>query len=156
MVKAEGNDEIYNKYNTSQIYNNKNLIMKKVEVLKDDLTIGEVTIGVTNYYRMKTLQNDIATTIISILMMVFVLWLAINFVSRIVTKSIYELSLGTDDISKGNLTHRLFIDSGDEIGELASKFNSMTKNLYNMIQERDEAINELEASEEKFNKAFNY
>jgi len=156
LVKANGSDQIYNKYNTSQIYDDKNLLIKKVEVLKEDLTIGEVTIGVTKYYRMKTLQNDIVTTIISILIMVIVLWLAIDFVSRIVTKSIYELSLGTDEISSGNLTHRLSIDSGDEIGELASKFNSMTKNLYNMIQERDEAINALGASEEKFNKAFHH
>lgn len=156
LVKAEGCDEIYNKYKTGQIYDNKKLLMKKVKVLKGGLTIGEVTIGITKYYRMKTLQNDIATTIISILVMFFVLWSAIDFVSRIVTKSIYDLSLGTDEISSGNLTHRLSIDSSDEIGKLASKFNSMTKNLYNMIQERDEAISALGASEEKFNKAFRY
>lgn len=156
LVKVEGSDEIYNKCTTGQIYDNKNLIMKKVKVLKDDLTIGEVTIGITSYYRMKDLQKDIATTIISILVLVFVLWLAIDFVSRIVTKSIYDLRLGTEEIANGNLAHRLSVNSSDEIGELASKFNSMTKKLYNMIQERDEAISALGASEEKFNKAFNY
>jgi len=156
LVKAEGCDEIYNKYNTGQIYDDKNLFIKKVDVLKENLKIGEVTIGITNYYRVKDLQNYTTTTIICILVMAFVLWVAINFVSRIVTKSIYELSLGTDEISNGNLTHRLVVNSGDEIGELASKFNNMTKNLYNMIQERDEAINALEASEEKFNKAFHH
>lgn len=87
--------------------------------------------------------------------MVLLLWLAISIVSRIVTKSIYELSIGTDEISNGNLTHRLFINSRDEIGELAIKFNNMAQNLYNMIQQRNEAINELKSSEEKFNKAFN-
>jgi two-component system, NtrC family, sensor kinase len=156
LVKAEGCGEIYNKYKTGEAYDNKNLIIKKIKVLKDDLTIGEVNIGITNYYRIKSLQNYIATTIISILVMIVVLWSAINFVSRIVTKSIYDLSLGTDEISNGNLAHRLSVDSADEIGELASKFNSMTKNLYNMIEERDEAIKALGASEEKFNKAFNY
>ena len=156
LVKAEGCDEIYNKYNIDQIYDKKNLFIKKVDILKEDMKIGEVTIGITNYYRMKDLQNYTTTTIICILVMAFVLWVAINFVSRIVTKSIHELSLGTDEISNGNLNHMLAINSRDEIGELASKFNNMTKKLYNMIQERDEAINALGASEEKFNKAFHH
>lgn len=156
MVSAKGTGEIYYKSKTDKIYNSKNLLMRKVEVSKDNLTIGEVTIGITKYHRIKTLQKDIATTIIGILAMVFVLWLAINFVSRIVTKSIYDLSLGTDEISNGNLTHRLVVDSSDEIGKLANKFNKMTENLYRMIQERDIAIKALGASEEKFNKAFHY
>lgn len=156
LVKAEGCGEIYNKYKTGEAYNNKNLIIKKIQVLKGDLTIGEVSIGITNYYRIKNLRDDIATTIAGILVMFFVLWSAIDFVSCIVTKSIYDLSLGTDEISNGNLTYRLSVDSIDEIGELACKFNRMTEKLHNMIQERDEAIKALGASEEKFNKAFRY
>jgi len=156
LVKAEGCGEIYYKYNTGQMYNSKNMTIKKIKVLKDDLVIGEVTIGITNYYRLINLHNYIAGTIIAFSILAFIIWAAINFVSRIVTKSIYDLSQGTDEISKGNLTHRLSVESSDEIGELASKFNGMTKSLHNMIQQRDEAIKALGASEEKFNKAFRY
>lgn len=156
QVNAIGSDEVYSKYKTGEIYDKKNLLIKKVEVLKNDLFIGEVTIGITKYYNLKDIQHYIVTTIIRILVMAFVLWRAINLISRIVTKSIYELSLGTDEIANGNLTHRLFVNSKDEIGELAIKFNNMTESLYNMIQERNEAIKELQTSEEKFNKAFNY
>lgn len=156
QVNAVGNDEVYSKYKTDEIYSDKNLLIKKVEISKSDLPIGEVTIGITKYYMLKDIQDYITTTIMRILVMAFVLWLAINLVSRIVTKSIYELSLGTDEIANGNLTHSLSVKSNDEIGELASKFNNMTKSLYNMLQERNEAINEVKASEEKFNKAFNY
>lgn len=156
QVNAIGSDEVYSKYKTGEIYDKKNLLIKKVEILKNDLFIGEVTIGITRYYKLEGIQHYIATTIIRILVMAFVLWVAINLISRIVTKSIYELSLGTDEIANGNLTHRLFVNSKDEIGELAIKFNNMTKSLYNMIQERNEAIKELQTSEEKFNKAFNY
>ncbi|WP_236896081.1 ATP-binding protein [Clostridium beijerinckii] len=156
QVKAKGNGEIYNKYKKDDIYSEQNLIIKKVNVLKDEIPIGEVTIGLTRYYKSKVIENYIIATIIRILVMVLLLWLAISIVSRIVTKSIYELSVGTDEISNGNLTHRLFINSRDEIGELAIKFNNMSQNLYNMIQQRNEAINELKSSEEKFNKAFNY
>ncbi|NRT43323.1 PAS domain S-box-containing protein [Clostridium beijerinckii] len=156
QVKAKGNGEIYNKYKKDDIYSEKNLIIRKVNVLKDEIPIGEVTIGLTRYYKSKVIENYIIATIIRILVMVLLLWLAISIVSRIVTKSIYELSVGTDEISNGNLTHRLFINSRDEIGELAIKFNNMAQNLYNMIQQRNEAINELKSSEEKFNKAFNY
>lgn len=156
QVNAIGSDKVYSKYKTGEIYDDKNLLIKKVEVLKNDLSIGEVTIGITKYYKLKYIQHYIITSIIRILVMIFVLSVAINLVSRIVTKSIYELSLGTDEIANGNLTHRLSVNSKDEIGELAIKFNNMTKSLYNMLQERNEAINELKASEEKFNKAFNY
>lgn len=156
LVKAEGCGEIYTNYNTGDIYDNKKLLIKKTKVLRGDLTIGEVTIGITNYYRIQKLKSNIVATIISIFIMGLVLWLAIDFVSSIVTKSIYDLSLGTDEISSGNLAHRLSVDSADEIGELANKFNNMTENLHNMIQERDEAIEALCASEEKFNKAFHY
>ncbi|WP_238892654.1 MULTISPECIES: ATP-binding protein [Clostridium] len=156
QVKAKGNGEIYNKYKKDDIYSEQNLIIKKVNVLKDEIPIGEITIGITRYYKSKVIENYIIATIIRILVMVLLLWLAISIVSRIVTKSIYELSVGTDEISNGNLTHRLFINSRDEIGELAIKFNNMSQNLYNMIQQRNEAISELKSSEEKFNKAFNY
>ena len=156
LVTVNDDYKIYNKYNTGEIFDNKDLMIKKTEVVKDDVRIGEVTIGITDYYKMKELQNDAVTTIIGIFIMAFILWGAIDFVSRIVTKSIYELSLGTDEISNGNLAHRLPIDSGDEIGKLASKFNGMAKSLCNMIQERDQAISALRTSEEKFNKAFNY
>ncbi|WP_242976462.1 MULTISPECIES: ATP-binding protein [Clostridium] len=156
QVKAKGNGEIYNKYKKDDIYSEQNLIIKKVNVLKDEIPIGEVTIGLTRYYKSKVIENYIIATIIRLLVMVLLLWLAISIVSRIVTKSIYELSVGTDEISNGNLTHRLFINSRDEIGELAIKFNNMSQNLYNMIQQRNEAISELKSSEEKFNKAFNY
>lgn len=156
QVNAVGNDEVYSKYKTNEIYADKNLLIKKVDISRSDLSIGEVTIGITKYYKLKYIQHYITMSIIRILVMAFILWLAINFVSRIVTKSIYELSLGTDQIANGNLTHSLSVNSNDEIGELASKFNNMTKSLYNMVQERNEAINELKTSEEKFNKAFNY
>ncbi|NRY60281.1 ATP-binding protein [Clostridium beijerinckii] len=156
QVKAKGNGEIYNKYKNDDIYSEQNLIIKKVNVLKDEIPIGEITIGITRYYKSRVIENYIIATIIRILIMVLLLWLAISFVSRIVTKSIYELSIGTDEISNGNLNHRLFINSRDEIGEVAIKFNNMAQNLYNMIQQRNEAINELKSSEEKFNKAFNY
>ncbi|NRT73924.1 PAS domain S-box-containing protein [Clostridium beijerinckii] len=156
QVKAKGNGEIYNKYKKDDIYSEQNLIIRKVNVLKDEIPIGEITVGITRYYKSRVIENYIIATIIRILVMVLLLWLAISIVSRIVTKSIYELSIGTDEISNGNLTHRLFINSRDEIGELAIKFNNMAQNLYNMIQQRNEAINELKSSEEKFNKAFNY
>lgn len=156
VVKANGTGEIYSKNKVGDIYDDKNLSMQTVEVLKGDMSIGEVTIGITNYYSNKSLQLYMISTIMRIFTMIILIWLAINFVSGIVTKSIYELSLGTDEILNGNLTHRLAINSNNEIGQLANKFNSMTGYLYNMIQERDSAIKELETSEEKFNKAFNY
>lgn len=51
------------------------------------------------------------------------------FFARSIERPIQNVIAGTAAVRKGNLSHRIDIDSVDEIGQLASEFNQMTKDL---------------------------
>lgn len=85
--------------------------------------------------------------IINIVLFICLVLVTLIF-SRRITKSIFELIKGTEEIASGNLDKRLKSDSTDEIGELGRKFNKMAENLKNMIRERDDIMKVLSASEE--------
>jgi sigma-B regulation protein RsbU (phosphoserine phosphatase) len=78
------------------------------------------------------------------LMLVFVavLFLIIQFVAlvmglalaRSITSSIHELSMGTERVRQGDFTHRIRIQTNDQLGELAGSFNQMTGSIENLLQ----------------------
>lgn len=74
------------------------------------------------------------------------------YLSRIATlqfvRPIRQLQEGSDILSRGNFSHRLKIVTGDEIQELANRFNYMAES----IEERDNRLKEINANlEEKIN-----
>ena len=76
---------------------------------------------------------------------------AANRAARHITTPINKLADGVREIAKGNLDKKLAVNTGDEIGELAERFNSMTgelkeyvKNLSEAAAERQRAHTELE------------
>ncbi len=68
------------------------------------------------------------------------------YLSRIATlqfvKPIRQLQQGSDIIARGKFSHRLDITTGDEIQEMADRFNFMAKS----IEERDQQLQEINAS----------
>ncbi|MBN1508209.1 MAG: PAS domain S-box protein [Sedimentisphaerales bacterium] len=79
---------------------------------------------------------------------------------------IRKLAEGAAMIGKGDLTHRVPVESSDEIGQLARSFNSMMEhlratttsidNLNREIAERKRIEDELRFSEERFRAIFEY
>ncbi|MBI5328134.1 MAG: diguanylate cyclase, partial [Deltaproteobacteria bacterium] len=65
------------------------------------------------------------------------------YLRRYVTKPINELHQGADIIAKGNLIHRLDINTGDELEGLAGAFNHMAASLQEAKKELDRRIFEL-------------
>ena len=59
--------------------------------------------------------------------------------SKTLTKPISLLSGGAKEIGSGNLDYRIDVSSGDEIGDLARGFNSMSEALKDNINKRIEA-----------------
>ncbi len=168
IVRTNRGREIYKKYSESHQDLDRELIYVEKEIIKNNVVIGIATLGFSTDQGKVALRKEIITTMISISGMAFLLWLLITFISNMVTKPIYELSEGTEEIARGNLTKRLEINYDDEIGGLARKFNTMTENMYHMMQEltiKNEKLeieikngqlvqNALALSEEKFFKAF--
>lgn len=72
------------------------------------------------------------------------------YVSRTITKPITQLMGAVDKISKGDYTHSVKIQSGDEIGQLAMQFDMMRKsvletnmNLNRLVRERTKDLTDM-------------
>ena len=85
--------------------------------------------------------------IITFSVMVIVMWVSYVFAS-IVSKPIVELTKVAHGINEGDLTHRADIRSKDEVGELASTFNSMTDNLILTQHDLENSNRELQGHRE--------
>jgi len=79
--------------------------------------------------------------------------------SRSFSRPIRELDRGARMIGEGNFDHRLQIDTGDEIEDLAAQFNAMSgrlKESYRDLEERvRERTRELEVSGQQLRRLFN-
>jgi sigma-B regulation protein RsbU (phosphoserine phosphatase) len=54
--------------------------------------------------------------------------------ARSITSSVHALFMGTERVRQGDFTHRIDIESKDQLGELAESFNQMTGSIENLLQ----------------------
>src|SRR6185295_16890909 len=54
--------------------------------------------------------------------------------ARSITSSVHELFTGTERVQQGDFTHRINIESRDQLGELAESFNEMTGSIEGLLQ----------------------
>ena len=122
--------------------NNQSSIKSYLNLSLHDIPLGTLEIDYTKDY----MQNRLATyeKIVfgfSLTFTLVLLLILFHFISK-ATRSLEELSRATDKISEGDLSHEIHIDSNDEIGSLANKFEAMRKNL---LERR--ALNEKQSRE---------
>ncbi|MBA3295658.1 MAG: SpoIIE family protein phosphatase [Acidobacteria bacterium] len=53
--------------------------------------------------------------------------------ARSITSSIHELFMGTERVREGDFTHRIKIQTKDQLGELAASFNQMTGSIEGLL-----------------------
>jgi sigma-B regulation protein RsbU (phosphoserine phosphatase) len=58
--------------------------------------------------------------------------------ARSITGSVHELFEGTERVRQGDFSHKVVVHSRDQLGELASSFNSMTASIEDLLQEKAE------------------
>jgi len=86
--------------------------------------------------RKVTLGIGVAMTLIVV---VFALLFA-----RTITKPVFQLVEGTEELGRGNLEYRVGMENrGDEIGQLSRAFNQMAENLKTVTASRDELNKEI-------------
>lgn len=109
--------------------------------------IGEVRIGISmasaNARMAKAQSAAILATIVVILIGIGVTYF---LVGAIVTP-IHRLAEGTRRLAKGDMDHRVHIDTKDEIGELGIAFNKMTDDLRASRDKLIENISELKKAQ---------
>lgn len=135
VVSASNGAVLYERRLQLSEYDPEKLIIVERSVFKQNALIGKVSVGITTYYREVELTKEILYTGGSIVLICCILWMLIMFVSRMVTKPVYELIAGTETIAEGDFSKRLPSESEDEIGRLAGKFNLMAEKLQEMMRE---------------------
>ncbi len=73
----------------------------------------------------------VAVLFVIIWMVALVMGLAL---ARSITSSIHELFMGTERVRQGDFTHRIKIQTKDQLGDLATSFNQMTGSIENLLQ----------------------
>jgi sigma-B regulation protein RsbU (phosphoserine phosphatase) len=58
--------------------------------------------------------------------------------ARSITRSIHALSVGTERLRAGDLTHRIPVSSRDQLGELAESFNTMSQGIQDLLRQQAE------------------
>jgi phosphoserine phosphatase RsbU/P len=84
----------------------------------------------------------LSDALLAVLLLIGVMFLIIEAVAlvmglalaRSITSSVHELFMGTERVRHGDFTHRINIESRDQLGELADSFNQMTGSIENLLQ----------------------
>ena len=58
--------------------------------------------------------------------------------ARSITGAVHELFTGTERVREGDLTHRIRVDTEDQLGELAESFNAMTGSIADLLTQAEE------------------
>lgn len=85
----------------------------------------------------------VALAIIIVLSVLFALWAAFIF-SRRLTQPVRDLVEGTLAVASGDLEKKLPVSNRDDFSLLARSFNTMTKRLSNVQEEREQARKQLQ------------
>lgn len=109
--------------------------------------VGHLSIGYKKEY-IENIVSQIIRLIANIIIILMGLSIILSlFLSTFIVKPVKELSRGMEEVSKGNLSHKLEVASKDEIGELADVFNKMAEDL-------EKSHNELRESEKRYRMLF--
>ncbi len=111
--------------------------------------VGYVHVGLSETRVRKQIQES-STQLMLLSISAFILWgIFIFFIGRWLTEPVLKLTEGAKKINSGILDQKIEVSSSDELGELASTFNDMSKNL-------DQKIRDLVTSKEQTETAQKY
>lgn len=96
-----------------------------------DLTLDKL------YVIFENVNNQLVWWILGFIILIGVISL---FVSHKIAGPVYRLEASTKLIAAGDLTHKVHLRQGDELGDLQDAFNSMSDSLCNMVKKDREII----------------
>jgi len=125
----------------------------------DNKIIGILYVGMLERPYIDTATQVMLTfTVMAFLCVVFLLVILYFSTTRIINP-LQEMVIATQEIARGDLSHKVEMKSGDEIGDLADSFNQMTaklksankklvewgKTLEKKVEERTKELTEMQA-----------
>ncbi|KHE93257.1 MAG: HAMP domain-containing protein [Candidatus Scalindua rubra] len=110
----------------------------------EEKLLGIIQIGLTPERINKKMQVILWTRSIPLGFIIVLVGICVSyFIASGVVKPVKLLVKITDKVASGDLSQKVEINSKDEIGLLASQFNQMTKNLKQLIDEKEGVMDEL-------------
>lgn len=91
--------------------------------------IGILYVGILEKPYLDTTRRVMFTFTIIAALCVVLLLVILYFSTTRITKPLQKMVVATQHIAKGDLSHKVEVESSDEIGYLADSFNKMTANL---------------------------
>ncbi|WP_027407097.1 SpoIIE family protein phosphatase [Anaerovibrio sp. RM50] len=113
-------------------------LLSKEEVMKDAVSaqrsmVEQMNSFYTSFVRIILLMGGL-TIIISLVVFSFILFCSAKMAVRF-SRPVYALMEGADEIAKGNFQHKIQVQTGDELEQLAESFNTMTDALSHYTSE---------------------
>ncbi len=112
------------------------------------LTVG-LQLSISELYDRITSQaagRNIGQGLLLVLFIIGGLFLVIEFVALVaglalaksITGSVHELFTGTERVRQGDFTHKIAVQTDDQLGELSLSFNSMTASIEDLLRQAAE------------------
>lgn len=124
---------LVSKMKEDKAFAQKNMIYVQKEIKRENEVIGSIRIGISRYFRNKKIIDDLTMLVIGNLLLLVLMWIMLSLLSLKITKPIKSLIAAANLMANGDLRNPIEIDSNDEIGELASKFEEMRKSLQSTV-----------------------
>ena len=91
-------------------------------------------------------EFNLAGVLVVTLVLIAVMFLTIEAVALVmgfalaksITGAVHELFTGTERVQRGDLSHRIQVDTQDQLGELAASFNAMTGSIGGLLEQAQE------------------
>jgi serine phosphatase RsbU (regulator of sigma subunit) len=112
------------------------------------LTVG-LQLSISELYDRITSQaagRNIGQGLLLVLFIIGGLFLVIEFVALVaglalaksITGSVHQLFTGTERVRQGDFTHKIAVQTDDQLGELSESFNSMTASIEDLLRQAAE------------------
>lgn len=124
------------------------LLVRSQSILSDTDRLADAT----HTEAVEARERGMNLTIFLIIVLGIIVVTTSLLVARSISKPLAELTKGAEIIGGGNLRHRIAVKSRDEVGDLASSFNQMTKHLYSSRNELEKEIVQRKRAETKLRK----
>ncbi len=128
----------------SKLESKDDIITLNTPIEYEDRSLGSVVIGISKNKFKQAIKSTLYRELsINIAMLLFLSIVIFYIFKHSTLKRIQELRNCSEEVSQGNFSHRANIGSLDEIGILATSFNSMVNNLEHNINQKEEALTQI-------------
>ena len=106
-------------------------------VIEVDKAAGRFIFGVSRNLPVDSARHGLLVIILALLTVILV---AAFFAIRYILRPVKWLNTGVQEVSRGNLKHRVPLKKSDELRDLAAAFNDMTDRIRDMLHTKEQLL----------------